>query len=203
MIYYTVTDSPVKVDLKRFLEAFSIDDAYDINRSEFVRRLSDLPALGSFYVRGEDNRLDWISYQLYKTTSYWWILLLYNGLVDPLEVVSGMSIRYPSITDIDSLVIAMQKGSSEVKVVSKPNSLRAPRDFVFLNGNLKWRLLNYSETSIQVERFQDRKWSVLATLPSGTQEYSLDQVVGSTLRYRLRLRDEESFVLTSELEVSL
>jgi len=62
------------------------------NKEEF---LSDQDA---YHVveRQDENRMDLVSYKYYQTVSYWWIILLANGIYDPFGVRVGDVLRIPS-----------------------------------------------------------------------------------------------------------
>lgn len=58
--------------------------------------------VGYYVVREEDLvRPDMISYKLYGTVKYWWLLMMYNGILNiwgDLEV--GLTLKVPNILDI-------------------------------------------------------------------------------------------------------
>jgi Base plate wedge protein 53 len=48
-------------------------------------------------------RPDLISYKVYQTTDYWWLILYVNDIHDPLnDIKSGQVIKIPNILDIFS-----------------------------------------------------------------------------------------------------
>lgn len=199
---YSSVSSPVRLDLKRFVNLLSEGQSYDINRSLFVVGLMELPAKGTFFLRGEDGRLDWIAHKVYGSTQYWWILLFYNGMVDPEEVVSGMSIRFPSVESLEKLIVAVQRTVRPSEKTIIP-ALRIPLEFKKTGGNLTWRLLNYSETSVQVERLEGKAWATLNVYAAGVESHPISQATGIARRYRVRIRNETSSVVTGEVEVVL
>jgi hypothetical protein len=55
-------------------------------------------------------RPDIISYRIYNTTSYWWILMKYNNIIDPLEeLVPGLILKVPDASDIRNFVREVKK----------------------------------------------------------------------------------------------
>ena len=54
----------------------------------------------------EYGRLDLISFRLYQTTRYWWILANANNIVDPFEeILPGKVLRAPSVTQLFSSIL--------------------------------------------------------------------------------------------------
>lgn len=46
---------------------------------------------------GEENRLDIISYKVYKSPIYWWVIALHNKIKDPIfEITAGMYLTIPT-----------------------------------------------------------------------------------------------------------
>ena len=55
-------------------------------------------------------RPDLISYDMYGTDSYWWMVMKFNGICDPFtELTSGVVLQIPSIEDLKRYI------ASEVK----------------------------------------------------------------------------------------
>lgn len=89
----------------------------------FVRFLSELKYDKSFMVtEAVAGRLEFISYQLYKTINLWWVIGLYNGIVNPFkEVVAGKIIKIPTKDSIDSYfkkIESNKQSTSRVTVLS-------------------------------------------------------------------------------------
>jgi len=106
-------DSPVRYDEAKFMEYDT--DVYDSLTSYFLDVLRKLPVHGEYVVVDEEGRPDLLSHRIYGSTQYWWILLVYNNLVSPFDVQSGMTIRYPSIDDLEALffkLAALQRGKT-------------------------------------------------------------------------------------------
>ena len=45
------------------------------------------------------DRIDLISYRYYNTSSYWWMILLANSMMDEREVVQGFELKIISLRD--------------------------------------------------------------------------------------------------------
>lgn len=54
-----------------------------------------------------------IVYRYYGTTTLTWLVEMYNGIVQPLEIVSGSTINMPSITEIDNMILKLERKVQE------------------------------------------------------------------------------------------
>ena len=101
--------NPAANTVKRFdMSVFMpYTDNYDPLVAEFFRMLPNITTSGRYKVQTEDSRPELISNKLYGDTQYWWILLQYNGIayVDDLKV--GMSLNFPSLSDLESLYFSL------------------------------------------------------------------------------------------------
>lgn len=95
------TEYNLRYDPAKFIEF--IDEAYDILNSYLFREINNLPVNGFVEVQGEEGRPDLLSYNIYKSTEYWFILLLYNNKVDVSDIKTGDKIYYPSIDSLNDL----------------------------------------------------------------------------------------------------
>ena len=99
-------DLKTRYDIARFVEfvipPFSTP-VYDILNSYFWNQLGKISSKGTYQVRGEELRSDLLSYRIYGNTQYWWILLLYNNLLSNEDIISGMTLNFPSLSDLESL----------------------------------------------------------------------------------------------------
>ncbi len=62
----------------------------------------------TFYTveKGNENRLELISYMLYKTTQLWWVLASVNNISDPfVEVIAGTILRVPALSELYSYFV--------------------------------------------------------------------------------------------------
>ena len=92
-----------------YLEYDQQTNMYVPYNSLFLNRLRSLPVSGTFDFDRYDTigRFDLISYELYSTTKLWWVLFLYNNLYSFLDLVQGVSLKYPSKSDIDSMIVSL------------------------------------------------------------------------------------------------
>lgn len=93
-----------KYDLCKFMD-FSDEGVFDCFNSYMLHELLNLPVLGYYVVRAEEKRPDLLSYNIYGGTQYWWILMVYNTLLSPNQLVPGLRIAYPSMDDIEQLYV--------------------------------------------------------------------------------------------------
>lgn len=89
------------------------NNCFDILTSFFPYKLSNLKVQGEYLVQSDEKKPDLISHRIYGDTQYWWILMLYNSVFDPQDVVTGLVLKYPSINDIEKLYLSLK--SEEVK----------------------------------------------------------------------------------------
>ena len=98
-----------RYDMSRFLE---FSDNFDPLTSSFYADIKALPLSGFFVIQGEEFRPDAIAHKIYGNTQYWWALLIYNGLSDINELVAGLSIRYPSLEDLEDAYFKLKSKQS-------------------------------------------------------------------------------------------
>lgn len=102
-------DSSKQFDMRYELGRFMQFDkrCMDVLNSYFLRELQNVPAIGNYEVTVEEGRPDLLSYKLFGTTQYWWILLYYNGLLEPADLKIGALIRYPSVSKLESIYFTL------------------------------------------------------------------------------------------------
>lgn len=57
-----------------------------------------------------------IAYQVYSDSSWWWIILVYNGITDAFQVTRGTRLRMPSSSEVIS-VLSQSLLDSEIRTV--------------------------------------------------------------------------------------
>ena len=105
-LFYINLDStaPNRFDPEFF---FEYTDNLDLLNSEFLRQLKELPENGTYTVSTEEGRPDLLSYKIYTDTQYWWLLLIYNDLVYVDDLVLGMTIKFPSLADLEAIYFSL------------------------------------------------------------------------------------------------
>lgn len=103
-------ESSDRIDLGRYMQYVESGDegVYDSTDSRILVKLPTLPVQGEYVVTSEEHRPDLISYKLYQQVNYWWVILHYNGLRSPLDLVQGLKIKYPSIQSVEGLILNMK-----------------------------------------------------------------------------------------------
>lgn len=83
-----------------------VNPAYDVVdwlSSYFIDRVKMIPIFGEIEVQGEGGKPDLLSYHIYGKTQYWWIILVYNNLLNVEDLKEGMLIKYPSTSQLEEL----------------------------------------------------------------------------------------------------
>ena len=70
--------------------------------------------------KSERGRPDLIAYNKYGDTNYWWIILMYNGLISFKELKEGITIKVPDFSQISKILSdqATQVYSKNIRKVS-------------------------------------------------------------------------------------
>lgn len=107
-------------DVERFdMSKFMLysGDVYDPITSFALETIPTLRAGGKKTVQGLDFRPDQLSFEIYGSTQYWWVLIIYNGLQSFNEIVHGQELRYPSVSALEdfffNLKIQQSKSDKE------------------------------------------------------------------------------------------
>ena len=102
-------DSAERYDFAKFME---YTDNYDPLTSSFLRQLPTLPENGFYSIQSEENRPDLVSFRIYGSVQYWWIILAYNAFTSHENIVNGLTIRYPGLEDIENLYFTLKAQQS-------------------------------------------------------------------------------------------
>lgn len=92
-----------RYDFVKFIE-FNKDNL-DPLTSYFLYELKNIPYTEELTIISEDKRPDLLSYNLYGTTQYWWIIMLYNNILSINDLVPGLRIKKPSLSAIESFYV--------------------------------------------------------------------------------------------------
>ena len=96
-------DSGDAVDLQMFMQWNT--DVHDVLNSYVLANIRKLPVTGTIVVTNvTEARPDLLSYYVYESTDYWWVLMEMNEVTNVSDITAGMVIKYPSIESIESLV---------------------------------------------------------------------------------------------------
>lgn len=113
--YFTKKDDKVELansdiyDLANYAKYFNYPFIHDFTASVFIRELREIP-YSSIY-RNSNQALDQISYDIYGTEKLWWVLGLYNNIIDP--IITEVDLMY--IPDAKSLELLIQRYFDKLK----------------------------------------------------------------------------------------
>ena len=118
-MYYINNDlqTSVRYAMSKFMEFDT--DSFCILDSYLCTQLKKLPYSGAMTVVTQAGRPDLLSYDIYGNIQYWWLLMLYNDLSSPTELVAGITVSFPSLSSIENLYFTLStkqkaKDTSEV-----------------------------------------------------------------------------------------
>ncbi len=94
-------DTDARYDFAKFLQYEN--NNFDPLTSKFLEELNTLEISGEYKVTTEEYRPELLSYYIYSDQQYWWILLEYNNLLSFEDLVTGLTISYPSLADLEAL----------------------------------------------------------------------------------------------------
>lgn len=151
-IFYIDLDyeSKERYDTAKFLE-FNIDN-FDCLTSYFLEEVSKLKITGRYVVQKHAYKPYNISYEIYGSTQYWWILMFYNNIYDVKQLTSETILYLFDITDLETLYFKLKSqevlskndqaiGSTTVSIVNQDKNLIVPQvilsDTWVINHNLK------------------------------------------------------------------
>jgi nucleoid-associated protein YgaU len=95
-----------RYDMSRFMNYDT--DNHDPLTSNFLRSLQALQPQGQYTVQGEDGRPDNLSFKIYGSTQYWWIILLYNGISEFDKISTGDVLNYPGLDSLEDLYFGLK-----------------------------------------------------------------------------------------------
>jgi len=114
-------ESADRYDLSKFM-AWR-EDTYDFLDSLFLEQLRLIPHRGEFIIQNEERRPDLIAWKVYRDVRYWWLILHYNDIPDHEELLSGMVLKLPSISDVEDLYFrlrALERSAERSGAVNLP-----------------------------------------------------------------------------------
>jgi hypothetical protein len=77
-----------------------------------------LPAVNTYVVTASDvANLPGIAFNVYRDRDYWWVIGFYNGIIFPeTDLVPGMVLQLPSLSDINALLAAEDRTLTNVTI---------------------------------------------------------------------------------------
>lgn len=78
-----------------------------------------LPAADSYMLSQSDAaNLPGLAKKLLGDVGYWWVLALYNGILDPVsDLVPGRVLQIPSVTDINALLSTTDTRNANINLI--------------------------------------------------------------------------------------
>ena len=89
-----------RYDMDKFMEL--INDGHDPLTSALFNEVQNLELGGRYTVQGEDERPDLLSFRIFDTTDYWWIIMLYNSFISPSDIKTGEQVVFPKLTALEN-----------------------------------------------------------------------------------------------------
>ena len=90
-----------RFDMQKFVQMS--ENVYDLLDSYFALKVKELPQYGLTNIQGEEAHPDFLSYRIYGSANFWYILMLYNDYIDVFEMKEGDMIKYPKLEHVEEL----------------------------------------------------------------------------------------------------
>lgn len=77
-----------------------------------------IPSVDIYVVTSSDvANLPGIAFNVYRDKDYWWVIGLYNGIIFPeRDLVPGMVLQLPALSDINALLAAEEQALTNVTI---------------------------------------------------------------------------------------
>ena len=77
---------------------YNVDYEYDLPQSNTLKTnyVYDTVTV----MAKESGRLDLVSYRVYNTPVYWWLIARFNGIINPETAVAGTRLKIPKLQEI-------------------------------------------------------------------------------------------------------
>ncbi|MBF0527572.1 MAG: hypothetical protein HQK56_21035 [Deltaproteobacteria bacterium] len=79
----------------------------DVYNSYFLKQIMKIPASGIMYVAEYAGRPDNLSFFLYQSYQYWWLLMYYNSLTHVSQLKATLRINYFALKDLDVVFMTL------------------------------------------------------------------------------------------------
>jgi hypothetical protein len=98
-------NTPTRYDMAKFISF--VGDCFEPLNSYFLEALVKIPYSGVLTITTQEHRPDLISYDIYGSTQYWWIIMAYNGLSSINDIKAGDTITFPSLASLENLYFTL------------------------------------------------------------------------------------------------
>jgi len=105
-------DTTLRFDMARFM--LYDEDVFEPITSHVIENIKGLTSGGQYTVKGDDFRPDQVSFKIYGTTEFWWILLIYNEKLSFQEIQHGDELNFPSIQALEDLYFQLKINQNKV-----------------------------------------------------------------------------------------
>lgn len=77
---------------------YNVDCEYDLPQSNMLKTnyVYDTVTV----MAKESGRLDLVSFRVYNTPVYWWLIARFNGIINPETAVAGTRLKIPKLQEI-------------------------------------------------------------------------------------------------------
>lgn len=77
---------------------YNVDYEYDLPQSNMLKTnyVYDTVTV----MAKESGRLDLVSFRVYNTPVYWWLIARFNGIINPETAVAGTRLKIPKLQEI-------------------------------------------------------------------------------------------------------
>ena len=99
-------ESDERYDLGKFLQW--VDDNHDPLTSNLFENIKKIKSGGLYTIQGDGERPDNISFKIYGSTEYWWVILLYNGITEYNSLPNGKQINYPNLQALEDFYFSLK-----------------------------------------------------------------------------------------------
>lgn len=106
-MYYINNDLEAieRYDMSKFMEFDT--DCFCIFDSYLCTQIKNIPYSGAMTVTTQVGRPDLMSYDIYGSVQYWWILMIYNDFTSPQDIKTGIPVLFPSLNNIENLYFTL------------------------------------------------------------------------------------------------
>jgi hypothetical protein len=123
-------ESDTRFDSAKFMEF--INGNYDILNSYLFNRIKELPLSGVYKVVSEDANPPLVSFRIYQDIQYWYLLLLYNDVIDFRDVKIGDRIKFFDLSDLEDLFFVLRTRQAQLEIEQAQESLSSS---TIINGD--------------------------------------------------------------------
>lgn len=111
--YYHYIDTPVRYESSKFFP-FSEVGGFDIIRSYFAQQLGFIPEFGDMEIVTNEGRIDLAALDAMGETQYFWLLLMYNGIIDVNELSTGKILKIPDKNKLEELYFRVKSIGGDI-----------------------------------------------------------------------------------------